>query len=251
MPKPILSGIVLFFLLFSNLLVVSANENTPKKKLVVLGDSIVTGYHLENTTLQPSDHAFPYLIGAELDYQVDNLGVPGWTTADLLKALKTPSYKEALKKADSVVLYIGSNDLLKAMSGIILKLKQNTSYQPTEEEIKGMFPSVMGIMTHLPAIMKEIRQETDAPIVLYTLYNPFPSDMRVFQASESILQPLNFFYRWAAAQTHDVHIADAYRAFSGQQKQYVRIQAADIHPSEEGQQALAKVGKEVLTRDTN
>lgn len=94
---------------------IASAEKNEKHSLVALGDSITFGYHLpDQIGLQPSPSAFPSLIGNG-NFNVTNLGVPGWTSTDLLNAVKTnPIFKRSLKEADAVTLDIGSNDLLQA-----------------------------------------------------------------------------------------------------------------------------------------
>lgn len=80
-------------------------------QLVGLGDSIPAGYQCPGCT------AFPDLFGQRLEVDrrsavaVTNLGVGGWTSADLLGSLSTgrPA-AEAVHTSDVVTITIGAND---------------------------------------------------------------------------------------------------------------------------------------------
>ncbi len=138
----------------------------PRKLTVVsAGDSLTQG--VGDSTHQGG--YLPYLkIMLEKErgiQEVDfyNYGVTGNRTTQLLKRLKTPEMKDALQKADLVILTIGGNDIMKVVRDNITDLqlskftKEKESYQ-----------------THLTQIMEAIVQENPhSSIVLVGLYNPF------------------------------------------------------------------------------
>ncbi len=97
----------------------------------------------------------------EVDFY--NYGVKGNRTTQLLKRLKTPEMKEAVQKADLVILTIGGNDIMKVMKDNIENLQLSTF--TTEKE---------SYQTHLTQIIEEIVQlNPHSSIVLVGLYNPF------------------------------------------------------------------------------
>lgn len=204
--------------------IVSA-EKSEKHNLVALGDSITLGYHLPGQTgLQPSPNAFPSLIGNG-NFNVTNLGVPGWTSADLLNAVKTsPIFKKSLNEADVVTLDIGSNDLLQAagLTGASTAPPDLTS--PVVQQ--KLLLAKQQLAANLQAIIKEIKKRTDAPIILYNLYNPFGvsdnpllgslhsvGELVVPMVNSQVIAPI-------ALQTGSLS-ADAYTAFNGNQATYV------------------------------
>lgn len=85
--------------------------------LVVLGDSIATGYGLDGYSAGDNSSAqgsFANRLGA-LYPEYDNFARDGLTTEGLLSMTEDGSLSEALSGADTVVLSIGGNDLLMPM----------------------------------------------------------------------------------------------------------------------------------------
>lgn len=231
--------------LFSS--IVSAEKNE-RKNLVALGDSITFGLHLEPNQTQPSPNAFPNLI-ANGAYHVTNLGVPGWTSSDLLKALKTnPAFIRSLKAADVVTLDIGNNDLLQAV-GLQQILESRTPVQLTPELQQRLLLTKVKLAINLQTIIMTIKKQTDAPIILYNLYNPIGSSSDPFIGSlhnfgELVIHDFNSqVYNPLAIHTGSL-LADAYTAFNGNQATY--IIPGDVHPSLAGHQALAKLADNAL-----
>ncbi|MEH7611830.1 GDSL-type esterase/lipase family protein [Gottfriedia acidiceleris] len=142
-----------------------AQSVNAKKSLVALGDSITFGYNLGVNNDHPSKVAFPYIIGQDANLRVRDLGVPGWRTDQLLFLIKNDdTYRDAVRHADYVTLDIGNNDLLqvlKASNGDSTKLQQS---------VGAMLPV---LLKNLSDSILEIRSLTDAPIVVYNIYNPF------------------------------------------------------------------------------
>lgn len=204
-----------------------AAENNGKESLVALGDSITYGYNLGKNNDHPSKKAFPYILGEELNLRVSDLGVPGWTTIQLLAALQNNEmFQESVKHADKITIDIGSNDLLQAFA----------DGNVTNQE-------VAPILNNLKSIILKVRSLTDAQIVVYNIYNPFQvTDTYRHVMGNFLLQAINPQIQAVVASLHDseVSVADAYDAFGQNQAIYVR--ANDIHPTVEGQEQLAAIG---------
>lgn len=211
-----------------------ANDDNGKEALVALGDSITFGYNLENNNKHTSRQAFPYVIGEEANVRVNDLGKPGWTTSQLLDALNNDEkFQEAVKHSDYVTVTIGNNDLLHAFE----------DGNVTESE-------VLTTLDNLKAILVNIRSLTDAPIVVYNVYNPFQvTDVFRHHAGDLLLPKINTQIELLTASLNDqkIVVADAYGAFGQNQELYVR--AGDIHPTVEGQKKLAEIGIEALSLD--
>lgn len=223
-------------------------KDVDQPKLTALGDSITFGYHLEPNQTQPSPQAFPSLIGNG-KFQVTNLGVPGWTSADLLNAVKTnPVFKRALKSADVITLDIGSNDLLQA-AGISQILQSQTPVQLTPKLQQKLLLSEQQLAINLQEIIINIKKQTDAPIILYNLYNPFGASSNPFLASlhafgEQLTIGVNTQVFIPTAFRTGSLLADAYSAFNGNQAAY--IIPGDIHPTLAGHKALAVLADKAL-----
>jgi lysophospholipase L1-like esterase len=244
------SVLLIFVLALSTIFssMVSAEKNE-RHNLVALGDSITFGYHLpDQIGLQPSPHAFPSLIGNG-NFNVTNLGVPGWTSTDLLNAVNTnPIFKKSLKEADVVTLDIGSNDLLQAagLTGSPTTLPDLSS--PVVQQKLALAEQQLAV--NLQAIIKEIKKRTDAPIILYNMYNPFGANDPIFgslhMAGEQIIHVVNSqIFAPIAIQTGSF-LADAYTAFNGNQATF--IIAGDVHPTPAGHQALANLADQILQK---
>lgn len=245
-----------FFVLFVATVSVSAltslsalaktdSSNPGKENLVALGDSISFGYNLGVNNNHPSKDSFPYIIGSSDNLRVRDLAEPGWTTVDLLNALNTSKYQEALKHADAITLDIGNNDLLHAASTILSKIGSNPNYSITSEDMQTMTNAIVQIKTNLPVIVQKIREQTSAPIVIYTLYNPFPTRTAQNALGEMFIPTVNQIIRGTAFQAQ-LAVADAYSAFKGNELIYVRILENDVHPTIEGQQLLANLALQAL-----
>lgn len=217
-----------------------------KELLVSLGDSIPFGYGLSKDIGVPSKSAFPYLIGDEADLRVRNLAVPGWQTDDLLAALDTnKKFRKAVKHADYVTVTIGSNDFLEALRIANVESGGNPALL---EKLLAQKLAQSDAFDNLADILEEIRSLTDAPIVLYNIYNPFQVNDPAHQLADRFLPQLNATYALLAGDFYNVELADAAAAFGDNQAKYVI--KGDIHPTAAGQKVLAKIGLRALCLET-
>ena len=215
-----------------------AKSDQGKESLVALGDSIPFGLNLGQTNQNPFKAAYPYLIGAEEDLRVRNLGVSGWQTDQLLDALEDEQkYRQALVHADYVTITIGSNDLL-----AILREAANESGGDTAlfQQLLMQKLGSSDVFANISAIIAETRSLTDAPVVLYNVYNPFQLTDPLHYVADAILPIINQSFAVLAATNENVYLADAYSAFGNNQATFVI--AGDIHPTAAGQQMLADIG---------
>lgn len=219
-----------------------AKSDQAKESLVALGDSIPFGYNLGKTNQNPARTAYPFIIGDSADLRVRNLGVPGWQTSQLLEAIQTDQkYRQAVRHSDYVVLTIGNNDLLAILREAQIESGGNPALFQQLLQTK---LSNSAIFVNIGAIIQEIRSLTDAPIVLYNVYNPFQVNDPLHLVATSILPQINFNFSAIAGFYPDVVLADAYTAFGSNQSQYVILN--DIHPTIDGQIVLAQVGLRAL-----
>lgn len=209
--------------------------------LVSLGDSITYGFNLPGANPNghhPSPDAYPALLGKKLKMHVINLGIPRWTTEKLIAALKTPHYESSLQKASLVTVDIGSNNLLHAFSGVLADYLQGmepASFAPTMKLLQShlnLLPS------ELSTVIKLVRRNTDAPIILTTIYDPAPDQTPMHTFTEPYIIQANDIILHMAATKHTL-LYDAYHTINHQQWTMVRIMHFDIHPTIAGQHALA------------
>ncbi|WP_053366688.1 SGNH/GDSL hydrolase family protein [Bacillus sp. FJAT-27245] len=245
--KGLLAFIFLFGMIFAPT-VSAANVGGKKLKIVSLGDSITYGWNLGDDKTKPSDYAFPNLIG-ERDHKVTNLSYPGWTSARLLAEMEqNAEYADAIRKADIITLNIGSNDLLQS-TGINDMVKGNIPFNK-ELVLYKSSQAAIELSAHLNRIIENIRSKTDAPVILYNLYNPFgisegnPMSIVLYGLGQQILGQVNEQVILSKAKPGSILIVDAFTAFDGKQADY--ILPGDIHPTVKGQEVLAKLAEDQI-----
>lgn len=91
----------------SALCIPTANAAESKGSLVILGDSISSGYGLEE-----DEYNYGEILGEYLDYDTQNFAVSGLTTAGLIEKLTDENVKKAVSDADLIVISIGGNDFI-------------------------------------------------------------------------------------------------------------------------------------------
>lgn len=169
---------------------------------------------------------------------VIDLGVPRWTTDNLIAALKTAPYQTALQQATLVTVDIGSNDLLHAFNNVLadyLHGKVPATLTPTIQLLQtniAKLPDQLTIIIHL------IRQNTQAPIALTTIYDPSPDKTAIHDFTNPYIVEANRVILNEAATEHTL-LYDAYDTMNHQQWSLIRIMHFDIHPTIAGQKALA------------
>ncbi|MCI0182070.1 SGNH/GDSL hydrolase family protein [Sulfoacidibacillus ferrooxidans] len=224
----------------------SVTTQTSQPSLVALGDSITFGYNLGNNKA-PSQKAFPYVIGSAKGYRVTDLGVPGWTSGNLLQALTTPRFMTAIRGAKVITVDIGSNDILQpAIKDGLL----HASGQPptlTSAEKLQFVDAIATFGQNLHAILTKIHTvNPQAQIILYNIYDPIPeSYVKLRMISELLIGSENAIIATEGSEDH-LAVADAYQAFNQQLSTYVL--PGHVHPTVAGQQELAKLGLAILAR---
>ncbi len=188
-------SILLAVILMVGLLPMSVFADSGKSYLA-LGDSITTGYGLEEAEAE----AFPVLLTSLLNgdtdtYTLQNMAVNGDTTVQLLEHLTDETeYREAVAAADVLTITIGGNDLMallyeflageldmtpeevralleagEDMEALTMAANaiNNGAFEPTEEEIEA-------VVNNLWTILSEIRSlNPEAVIAVATQYDPY------------------------------------------------------------------------------
>lgn len=231
------------------------HPSKPKLNIVALGDSITFGYPPPSTTGFPD-----FISGAR---NVIKFGGSGATSSQLLAAIESnpKEFKRALKKADVITINIGSNDLMQATNvatlfaklqrlvpnlegnlgnGEIAKAITSTPLTPPTPQQLELYSS------NLAKVIATIKKQTNAPILLYNLYNPIVLSTNPI-LNELLLIPLHTFVEGNLTGVNDIiqqagnvkgtYVVDAYTTF--QASPQVFIIPFDIHPTPEGHKALA------------
>jgi lysophospholipase L1-like esterase len=223
-----------------------AKSDNGKKSLVALGDSIPFGFNLDADNDEPSRDAFPFLIGNEANLRVRDLGIPGLETDEMLYALQNDQkFRQAVSHSDYITLNIGNNDLLTALRQAYEASKSNPQL------LNGYLMQYIGssnVFNNLSAIVIEIREVSDAPIVVYNVYNPFQATDPLHYLALNVLPTINWqmknFVDLANFYHKNVVLADAYIAIGRNQVEYVIPN--DIHPTLAGHVKLAELGLQAL-----
>lgn len=97
---------------------------------VALGDSISSGYGLEEASL-----GFPHLVARDNGLELTNLAQVGETSASLLDKLNTPQVAEAVAQAEVITITVGGNDVVNALYDYLAEEhNQLDPDDPTSEE---------------------------------------------------------------------------------------------------------------------
>lgn len=108
--KKLISAVVSGAMLLSaSALTASAKSYGDGKNVMILGDSIASGYGLS-----ASEYTYGEIIADYIGGSVENYAVAGYTSADTLEQIRNfdASKKQQLAKSDVVVISTGGNDML-------------------------------------------------------------------------------------------------------------------------------------------
>ncbi|WAH36011.1 GDSL-type esterase/lipase family protein [Alicyclobacillus dauci] len=214
-----------------------------KGQLVALGDSITYGYNLGDNKA-PSQQAFPYLIAEQQHLTTDDLGVPGWTSTDLLNALTNSSTMQtAVKNASVITIDIGSNDLLQ--TALTYGALHALDGSGTSDLADSLSSAVTKMGENVGQIVKRVKTlNPKAAVVLYNIYDPISStDKTLYPVAEKAIGSGNVAISKVASQYH-FPVADAYGALHNHPED---ILANDVHPTVQGQAVLATQGEKALS----
>ncbi|QAA22476.1 SGNH/GDSL hydrolase family protein [Sporolactobacillus terrae] len=222
----------------------SAAPKKPKPilyKITALGDSLTEGVgDLEN---QGYVGAAAEMLKKEKNVKsvsVSDLGHRGDTSADLLKKLKQPKYRKAIKASNTIFLTIGGNDIVHVFRQNFLDLHA------------GDFNKEQTIFsTKLKQVLKEIRQlNPDASVYYFGLYNPFEDYLG--EANEDfvpILAKWNANSKQISENYQPISFIPTSDLFRNKSKQL--LSKDHFHPNREGYNKMAKrLIEEIVKKQT-
>ena len=259
----------------SSLAVNAFAESGTLGNLLVLGDSITSGYGLEgyidgdNTSANDS---FANLL-AESDLfdgeNYDNFAVDGRTSAELLEAISADeTYRSKIADADEIVISIGGNDflvpMLTAMQTAMMADQElmhsiMNGSMSMEEIASTMYERFSGAIIeaidgvdldktneNISNIFESIYQlNENCDVYILTVYDPFDvegesADMlsELKDTAETKLSLFNDGIRTAADEYENVHVVDVFDGFKGNTEVYTNISKGDIHPSKDGHKVI-------------
>ncbi len=231
----------------------------PAKGLLVLGDSISTGYGLpgyvggkENRDILSFGNLLSEFLGYSGTGAYKNMAIDGQTTEGLLWSItKSP---EDIEGYDYITLSIGGNDLIDSLlPAVISAISELSGGSYRESEIKERLQlfkdklgdSIQEVMIqageNIDEILKLVREKNpNAFIAIQTVYNPFDilnekgylSFVNSLLISPVISEMNENIIKTAKKQR--VYVIDTAREFENDPAKYTNIQKADIHPSVQG-----------------
>lgn len=241
--------------------------------MVVMGDSIATGYGLDGyaggkekvrSYANILKDKYSPKLPADCPFKLDNFAVDGYTSEDLLKLLKSGDCDKALSEADCILISIGGNDLLHALWFVIEKkgigqsgdigasdiLKILTSLDDLRDKLD---ENLAAFEKNLPEIASYINSKTEAKFFIQTLYDPledFSLVPGVSKIAKEKIGRLNEIIRMHAGDpSGEYSVCDTAPAFAGKSKELTNISRIDIHPNAEGHKVLAEtLDKAVMSK---
>lgn len=195
-------------------------------RYVALGDSLAAG--VGSVLFFGYPHRFRLLAARRLRRPVllTNLGRFGWTSGDLLSALRTdPRLRRAVAGATLITVDIGGNDLRRC-----------------GQDDACLQAALAAFRANWAAIWAEVRALNPTAVCLaLQLYNPYPAGHPERGRAEAWLTALNAAMADPAlAARHGFACADGHTPFQGRECRYTWLcLLGDIHPTDPGHAALA------------
>ena len=234
--------------------------------LVALGDSIGTGYLLENA----ENESYVNKLSKALSMQKENYAVNGRTSDELLDSLLEGKDNEKIKEASVITVSIGGNDIMLPLIGMVESfLPEGKSIDTAsfdelsnagerlisgekDSEIKSQLSARVKIFNEkFPRIIDEIKKiNPKAQIVVQTIYNPFNNALFLDHPYE-LLNPYLLEINNQILGLKDKEnymVADIYKdteeisAF-----QIVNLENYDIHPNKKGHNIMFLANYKLLT----
>ena len=192
MRKRILSTLLALCLALSLLPASALAAGGEQKSYVALGDSITTGYGLDEA------QSFAEQIAEQEGYTLNgSLARDGATSTDLLEVVRSEANADTLKNADLITITIGGNDLMNALYAYLAEEynnKQNSDTPITAEDVK---ESLAGTPSEIPQVamlsfaaskIPDFPNSTAANTALSTFATNFSSIISAIKAANSTAQ---------------------------------------------------------------
>lgn len=203
-------------------------------RYVALGDSLASGMGGEPS--YADFYARDLQRRTRVPVELTNLGRPGWTSAQLLEALRSSDmFRHAVAQADVVTWDIGANDIIRAT------LRVGTGTCGGTDDLRCVRETTRDFATRWDAVVDELvalRRDSDVPLRTFDLYRPFiPPEAR----TDEILAQLGAMNATitASAQRDGVEVAAVADAFTGSFDEL--LDADGLHPSRQGHRLIARL----------
>lgn len=250
---------------------------TPPHSMLVLGDSISTGFRLyayesgNNYNTQSYANLLASSLHLTQENSYKNLAIDGQTSEELLKKLKDGEYDENLN-SDLICLTIGGNDLLgefldflKESVGLELIDISNGFIDAdfTNPELLAKLNELLGnidqniseFSNNFSEILSLIHTKNEsAYIITQTVYNPLeclPIPETVKKIFDSKICRLNDSMTDCTEKQNGsfecVESIDIYRLFKGQSDEMTNMLDGDIHPNQSGHKKIYAAISDVIS----
>lgn len=210
------------------------------KVLTVLGDSIASGYGLDDI-----NDSYGSIIADAKVYDQINKAVPGHKTSDLLNLIQNDDeVKDSIKRADIIDVSIGGNDflflLIKPESPLDLLdiMKNGANATSVQKALKTFTSNINTIASEIRAI------NPDCSVIINIQYNPlYASDAfsKYADMVEELAPAMKAVYNSVAENNEGFYTADIHAVFNEyfNNGEYDIIQNDGIHPSVKGHAIIA------------
>lgn len=166
-----------------------------------------------------------------------NYGKKGNRTDQLLERLKNPELKEAIKTADTVIVTIGGNDVMKVV-------RENLTHL-TIDDFK---PEMETYRDNLSEVIHLIRQENrECSIILVGLYNPFFQWFADLKEMNQIIYDWNISSQSILSQYDNTFFVDISELFLNSPENLLYTDY--FHPNDRGYELIAEEVYEVIDQN--
>jgi lysophospholipase L1-like esterase len=224
---------------------------------IAVGDSLSYG----SAASDPDTTSFVALVhrGFTIDIDLLNLGVPGYTSADLLSEREldiaigeiSARLNDGIEgnEVEAVTFEIGGNDLLSVYFDFVIPETCTSVDQALANDkcVNALIDVLDEYGTNLDTALAGLRAtDPDLPIFVLTLYNPFsgrdPEITRIGdlaiegEAGTPFEEGINDIIRDVAPR-YDVHLVEIFPIFDGRAQELVAFDL--IHPNDDGYALMA------------
>ena len=210
-------------------------KSTSSSKYLALGDSLAVGIG----AFWGRGHArlyYNWLINSVnyrcLSYY--NLGVIGWTSEDLLRAVTLNSiYRNAIISSSIITIDIGGNDILRH------------KYSPDK-----LYEALVCFRYNLFTMLKEVYcLNNNAQIYIMDIYNPYSKEHEMHEIAEAWVTEFNTVI-WSTLRSQEFKvsgIASVYAAYKGNENRYTLMNHNNVHPNTLGYKIINDCYKSITT----
>ncbi|WP_238985103.1 GDSL-type esterase/lipase family protein [Bacillus kwashiorkori] len=212
----------------------SLREEQPLLNYVALGDSLAAGYLNDKTR----GKGYPDFIKSEVEnntgyvVHLNNFGVGGYRTVDVIEQLKDVKVQQAIADADFITYDAGANDVLAVIGDV-------TKFDPTDEQLLiKIEETIKQVAKNIAFTLYQIKTiNPDVDIYVMGYYNALYFLPNIQEMVEMLIHSLNNAIQ-SAVSMNKANYVSTLEAFEGKYEEYLPL--PDIHPTEAGYVAIAE-----------